>query len=92
MNVIDYITITCNLKKWPITDYIRLQLITITPCLVMVLNVTFNNISVMLCTVSFIGGGKRVPTKNHLTAASHWLWTFRRGQLKRNLKLHWHNI
>jgi hypothetical protein len=46
MNVIDYITITSNLKKWPITDYIkctwknvidynwiRLQ-ITITPCLV----------------------------------------------------------
>ena len=24
MNVIDYITITCNLKKRPITDYIRL--------------------------------------------------------------------
>ena len=35
MNVIDYITITCNLKKWLITsDYMkkcnRLQLITIT--------------------------------------------------------------
>jgi len=25
MNVIDYITITCNLKKCPITDYIRLH-------------------------------------------------------------------
>jgi hypothetical protein len=25
MNVIDYITITCNIKKWPITDYIRLH-------------------------------------------------------------------
>ena len=40
MNVIDYSTITCNLKKWPFTDYIRLhekcnrlQPITITPCL-----------------------------------------------------------
>ena len=41
MNVIDYIAITCNLKKCPITDYmknvidynrLRLQ-ITITPCL-----------------------------------------------------------
>ena len=31
MNVIDYITITCNIKtNCPITDYIRLQLITIT--------------------------------------------------------------
>jgi hypothetical protein len=35
MNVIDYITITCNIKKWPITsDYMikcnQLQLITIT--------------------------------------------------------------
>ena len=25
MNVIDYITITCNIKKSPITDYIRLH-------------------------------------------------------------------
>ena len=25
MNVIDYIAITCNLKKCPITDYIRLH-------------------------------------------------------------------
>jgi hypothetical protein len=25
MNVIDYSTITCNLKKCPITDYIRLH-------------------------------------------------------------------
>jgi hypothetical protein len=41
MNVIDYIAITCNLKKCPITDYMknvidynRLQLqITINPCL-----------------------------------------------------------
>ena len=40
MNVIDYSTITCNLKKSPITDYIRLhekcnrlQPITITPFL-----------------------------------------------------------
>ena len=34
MNVIDYITITCNIRKWPITDYMikcnQLQLITIT--------------------------------------------------------------
>jgi hypothetical protein len=25
MNVIDYITITCNINKCPITDYIRLH-------------------------------------------------------------------
>jgi hypothetical protein len=25
MNVIDYITITCDIRKWPITDYIRLH-------------------------------------------------------------------
>jgi hypothetical protein len=25
MNVIDYITITCNIKKWTITDYIQLH-------------------------------------------------------------------
>jgi hypothetical protein len=36
----------------------------------MMVNTTFNNISVILA-VSFIGGGNKVPVENHRPAASH---------------------
>jgi hypothetical protein len=44
------------------------------PCLVgfMVLNATFNNISVILCWSAILVEEARVPGENHRPVASHW--------------------
>jgi hypothetical protein len=64
MNVIDYIMITCNLKNGRLqitSDYMkkcnRLQLITITPCLIMVLEyLLYNSSTIHLLYTGGLGG------------------------------------